>query len=43
MYLYGKKAILDKVVNKLAYLSYLGSTERYIKYSYLVDLLTLEL
>ena len=43
MYLYGEKAILDKVVNGLAYLSYLKLTERHIKYSYLVDLPILEL
>ena len=36
--LYGVKAILDKAVDRLAYLSYLELTERYIRYNSLVDL-----
>ena len=43
MYLYGVKAILNKAVNKLAYLSCLESTKRYIKYSSLIDLPILKL
>jgi len=38
MYLYGVKAILDRVADRLAYLSYLELIERYIRYNSLVDL-----
>ena len=41
--MYGKKAILNKIVNGLAYLSYLELIERYIRYSYLVNLPASEL
>ena len=36
-------AILDKVVDKLAYLNYLELLEKYTRYSSLVDLLILGL